>query len=150
AGDPGGHEEDLRVGAVEQREQRLALRLLAASTRRTLATRRGVGGDDPPARRSVDAAELVPERARRRAKEHRVPSAKRLRIGAVGERDLDLDEHVAGAWPRLGNVLEPHVPRPVKDQRPQSRPIPKPPPRGPPRPLQTRYPENRCASVPSL
>ena len=42
----------------------------------------------------------------------------RLRVGAVGERDLDLDEHVAG--PRLGpgDVLEPDVAGPVEDQRP--------------------------------
>ena len=41
----------------------------------------------------------------------------RFRVGAVGERDLDLDEHVAGAGLRIGNVLEPQVARPVEDER---------------------------------
>ena len=44
-------------------------------------------------------------------------AVERLRVGAVGERDLDLDEHVAGAGLRVGDVLEPDVARPVEDQR---------------------------------
>ena len=41
----------------------------------------------------------------------------RLGVGAVGERDLDLHEHVAGPRPRGGHVLEPHVARPVEAER---------------------------------
>ena len=42
----------------------------------------------------------------------------RLQVGAVGERDLDLDEHVAR--PRLGvrHLLEPQVAGAVEAERP--------------------------------
>ena len=42
----------------------------------------------------------------------------RLQVGAVGERDLDADEHVAR--PRLGarHVLQAEVARAVEPQRP--------------------------------
>ena len=43
-------------------------------------------------------------------------AVERLGIGAVRERDLDLDEDVAGPRHRVGNVLELHVARPVEDQ----------------------------------
>ena len=45
-------------------------------------------------------------------------AAERLRVGAVGERDLDLDEHVArarlGAW----DLLDPQVAGAVVEERP--------------------------------
>ena len=116
AGDPLRHEQELRVRAVQQREQALAQGLVAAPARRALPARRRVGRDHATPGRRVHPAELVTERARRRAEQHRVSPVVRLRVGAVGERDLDLDEHVAG--PRLGpgDVLEPDVARPVEDQ----------------------------------
>ena len=117
AGDPLGDEDQLGVGAVQEREQVLAERLVAAGARGADAAGRRVRRDHPPAERDVDPAELVPERARRRAEQQRVAAVERLGVGAVGERDLDLDEHVAGAGLRIGNVLEPEVARPVEDQR---------------------------------
>ena len=42
----------------------------------------------------------------------------RLQVGAVGERDLDLDEHVAGAGLRVRHVLEPEIARAVEAERP--------------------------------
>ena len=45
-------------------------------------------------------------------------AAERLQVGAVGERDLDLDEHVARPRLRARHVLEPQVARPVEAQRP--------------------------------
>ena len=44
-------------------------------------------------------------------------AAERLQIGAVGERHLDLHEHVAGAGLGSRNILEPDVTRSVKSQR---------------------------------
>ena len=45
----------------------------------------------------------------------------RLQVGAVGERDLDLDEHVAlGGGSGSRHVLEPQVARPVEDERPHA------------------------------
>ena len=101
ARDPLRHEHELGVGAVQQREQVLAERLVAAGARRAVAARRRVRRDHAAAGRDVDPAELVSERARRRAEQQRVAALERLRVGAVGERDLDLDEHVAG--PGLGS-----------------------------------------------
>jgi hypothetical protein len=121
AGDPLGHEDQLGVGAVQEREQVLAQRLLAAAARWADAARRRVGGDDAAAERDVDPAEFVPERAGRRAEQDRVAAQERLRVGSVRERDLDLDEHVAGAGHGIGYVFEPDVPGPVEDQRPQGR-----------------------------
>src|SRR5262245_26628409 len=56
-----------------------------------------------------DAAELVTERGRRLLRQQRVPSPECLQVGAVGERELDLHEHVArpGLGPR--NVLDAQV-----------------------------------------
>ena len=55
------------------------------------AARRRVGRDDSASGRDVDPAELVPERARQLAEQHGVSAAVRLEVGAVGQRDLDLD-----------------------------------------------------------
>jgi hypothetical protein len=118
AGDPLRHEQELRVGAVQQRKQALAEGLVAAPARPAVPARRGVGRDHAPAGRRVHPAELVPERARPRAEQHGVTPVVRLRVGAVGECDLDLDEHVAGSRLGTGDVLEPDVARPVEDQRP--------------------------------
>ena len=41
----------------------------------------------------------------------------RLQVGAVGQRDLDLDEHVARAGLRTRHLLEPQVPGAVEAQR---------------------------------
>ena len=112
-----GDEDELGVGAVEQREQVRAERLLAAAAGVAGAAGRGVGSDDPPPGRDVDPAELVPERARRRPEQHRVTAPERLQVGAVGERDLDLHEHVAlGDRLGTGYVLEPQVAGPVEDE----------------------------------
>ena len=54
------------------------------------------------ARRDVDPADLVPERARQLAEQHGVSAAVGLEIGAVGQRDLDLEEDVAVARNRVG------------------------------------------------
>ena len=117
AGDALGDEDELGVGAVEEREEVLALGLLAARAGRARAAGGGVGGDDAAAGGDVDAAELVPERARRRPEQHGVAAAERLQVGAVGERDLDLHEHVAVVR-RLGprDVLESQVAGAVEDE----------------------------------
>ncbi len=97
----------------------LAERLLAACAGGAGAAGGGVRGDDAPAGGDVDAAELVPERARRRPEQHGVAAPERLQVGAVGERHLDLHEHVAlglGLGPR--HVLEPQVAGPVEDEGP--------------------------------
>ena len=44
-------------------------------------------------------------------------AAVRLEVGAVGERDLDLDEHVALARLRPWHVLDPDVAGPVEEDR---------------------------------
>ena len=51
--------------------------------------------------------------------QHGVAAPERLQVGAVGERHLDLHEHVAVGL-RLGprHVLEPEVARAVEDERP--------------------------------
>ena len=112
------HEDELGVGAVEEREEVLAEGLLAAQARWARAAGGGVGSDDAAAGGGVDAAELVPERARRRPEQHGVAAAEGLQVGAVGERDLDLHEHVAVGG-RLGprHVLEPQVAGAVEDER---------------------------------
>ena len=118
-GDARRHEDELGVGAVEEGEEVDAERLLPADAGGARPARRRVRGDDAPAGRHVDAAELVPERARRRPEQHRVPAPKRLQVGAVGERHLDLHEHVPvvdDLGPR--HVLEPQVAGAVEDERP--------------------------------
>ena len=79
AGDPLGNEQELGVGAVQQREEVLAERLLAAHC--TAGTRRTAPSwpRPPRARGDVDPADLVPERARRRAEEDGVPAPIGLR-----------------------------------------------------------------------
>ena len=117
--DPRRDEQELRVGPVEQWEQPVAERLLTARAGRTVAARRRVCGHDAASGRDVDPAELVPEPAGRWIEQDRVTSPERLRVGAVGERHLDLDENVA----RIdqlgpGDVLHAHVSRAVEDQCP--------------------------------
>ena len=60
-----------------------------------------------------------PNRPWQLAEQDRVAAPVRLRVRAVGERDLDAHEHVAG--PRLGawHLLQPHVARPVEDESSQ-------------------------------
>ena len=99
ARDPLGDEDELGVGAVEKREEVLAERLLAAAAGAAGAARSGVRGDDAPPGGDVDAAELVPERARRRAEQDGMAAPERLQVGAVGERHLDLDDDVAVCRP---------------------------------------------------
>ena len=52
------------------------------------------------------------------AEQHRVPPSVGLEVGAVGERHLDLEEHLALAGHGIGNVLESQVAGPVEPQRP--------------------------------
>jgi hypothetical protein len=104
ARDPLGHDEQLRVRAVEEPE--------------VVAVPVGVGGDDAAAGRDVDPAELVSERAGRLAEQHRMPAPERLQVGSVGERGLDADEDVARPGLGIRHLLEPQVARPVEDQRP--------------------------------
>src|SRR5207244_204503 len=79
------------------------------------AAGRGVPGDDAVA--VGDAAKLVTEGRRRLARQQRVAAAKGLLVGAVGERHLDLHEHVA--WAGLGSrhVLDPQVAGGVQERR---------------------------------
>ena len=116
--DPLGDEEKLRVRAVQERQEVLAERLLPPAAGRAAAARCGVRGDDPPAGGHVDPADLVPEGARQLAEEDRVAAPVRLEVGAVGQRDLDLEEDLAVAGHRVRDVLEPEVARAVQDQRP--------------------------------
>ena len=117
--DPLGHEQELGIRAVEQREEVLTERLLPSFAGLARPAGGRVGGDDPSPGGDVDAAELVPEGARRRPEQHRMPASEGLEVGAVGERDLDLDEHVPlGLRLRPRHLLEPQVAGPVKDERP--------------------------------
>ena len=107
--------DDDRLG-VGTREERELAALLSAPATAAAPTGRAVGGDDPP---SVDdPAELVPEPRRRFPCEQRMSAAERLEVGAVGERDLDLDEDVAR--PCLGprHLLDAKVARRVQERRP--------------------------------
>jgi hypothetical protein len=108
-GDSGRHQQELGIRAVEERLQVLAERLLAAGARRALPARRRVGCHHPPSGGDVGPAELVPERAGDIRQQERVAAAEGLRVGAVGERDLDLDEHVAGPRHGLRHLLHPQV-----------------------------------------
>ena len=60
----------------------------------------------------------MPERARQLTQQHGVAAPECLQVGAVGERDLDLHEHVAGAGLGGGDVLQPEVAGPVEAERP--------------------------------
>ena len=103
-GDPLGDDEPVRVGAGEELERAA---LLTARTAVARAARRGVRRDDAA---TVDeTAELVPERRRRLARQQRVPAPVRLQVGAVGERHLDLHEHVARARLRPRHLLDPQI-----------------------------------------
>ena len=118
ASDALGDEEELGVGAVEQREELLAERLLAPRARRADPARRRVRRDEPPAGRDVDPADLVPERARRWVEEDGMPAPVRLEVGAVRQGDLDLEHDVTGARHRVGHLVEPQVARRVQPKRP--------------------------------
>ena len=90
------------------------------SSRRPLAALVAGGrvrGDDALAAGDVDPAELVTERARELAEEDGVATPEGLQVGAVGQRHLDLHEHVAGAWLRTRDLLEPQIPDAVEAQR---------------------------------
>ena len=69
------HEDELGVGAVEEREEVFAQGLLPARAGDARAAGGGVGGDDAAAGGDVDAAELVAERARRRPEQDGVAAA---------------------------------------------------------------------------
>src|SRR2546422_964533 len=76
----------------------------------------GAGGrvrcdDAPPI---DDPAELVPEARRRLPQEQWMPSPVGLQVGAVGERDLDLHEHLPRARFRPGQLLNAQVARGVQ------------------------------------
>ena len=80
----------------------------------TLVARRRVRGDDPPARLDVDAAELVPERARQLAEQDRVPAPKGLQVGAVGQGDLTRTSTSPGPASGRGTSSEAQVARSVE------------------------------------
>jgi hypothetical protein len=84
------------VGAVEELER---LAALVAGGR--------VRGHDAPAGRDVDTRKLVTERARQLAQEDGMAAPEGLQVGAVGKRNLDLDEHVAGAGLGTWDLFEP-------------------------------------------
>ena len=68
-------------------------------------------------RGNVDPAELVTERARELAKEDGVTAPEGFQVGAVCQRHLDLDEHVARAGLRTRDLFEPQIPDAVEAQR---------------------------------
>ena len=107
-----GHDEPLGVRAGEKHELAALLAARAAVAR---AARRGVRGDD--AAPVDEPAELVAEARGRLREQQRMAAPVRLQVGAVGERDLDLDEHVAR--PRLGtrHLLDPQVAGRVEQRR---------------------------------
>jgi hypothetical protein len=114
----GWDEHVLRVRAVEKWiEVRAELLLPAAAGRAGPAGRRVRGHDSLPGS-DVDAAELVPEWAGQLAEQDRVAPVECLRIGAVGQSDLDLDDDVAPLGLRLGDVFQPEVAGPVEEERP--------------------------------
>ena len=106
ARDRGRNQQVLGVRAVQELER---LAALVAGGR--------VRGDDALAGRDVDAAELVTERARELAEQDGVAAPEGLQVGAVGQRHLDLDEHVAGAGLRTRDLFEPQIPDAVEAQR---------------------------------
>ena len=117
ARDPLGHEQQLGVRAVEEREEALAERLLPTLARRARSARGGVRDDDArPVATSIPQTSW-PNGLGGGAEQDRVPTAVRLQVGAVGERHLDLEEHLALGRSRLGHVLEPQVAGAVEDER---------------------------------
>ena len=106
------HDDPVRVRAGE--ELQLAA-LLAPRAAVAGTARRRVGGDH--ASPVDEPAELVPERRRRFAQQDRMPAAVRLQIRAVGQRDLDLHEHLAGPGLGLRHVLDAQVARRVQPRR---------------------------------
>jgi hypothetical protein len=106
----------LRVGAVEERLEVLAELFLAAPAGRAPTARRGVRGNHPPSGGDVHPAELVAERTGKLAEEDWVPAAEGFRVGAVRERDLDLDEDVSGLGLWLRDLLEAQVVGPVEEE----------------------------------
>src|SRR5207253_428177 len=82
------------------------------------AAGRRVRGDDAPAGRDVEAAELVAEGGRRLREQQRMAPAERLQIGAVRERDLDLHEHVALAGHWIRHLLDAEISGRVEARRP--------------------------------
>jgi hypothetical protein len=107
----------LRVGTVQEGIEVGAELLLPAAAGRALAARSRVRSHDPAAGGDIHTAELVPERAGQLAEEDGMAALKRLRVGPVGQRDLDLDDDVARLRFRLGGLLEPKVAWPVEEER---------------------------------
>ena len=118
AGDPLGDEQQLGVRAVQQREEVLAERLLPARARRARAAWRRVRDHHATSGCDVDSAGLVAEGAGRRAEQDGVAPAVCLEIGPIGERDLDLQQHIALAGCRVGHVLQAEVAGAVQPKRP--------------------------------
>ena len=103
-GDALRHDDPVGVRSREEDELAALLSECAAGTR---STRCAVGGDD--AATVDDPAELVPESCRRLHGENRVPATECLQVGAVGESQLHLDEHVARSWLGPRNLLDAQV-----------------------------------------
>jgi hypothetical protein len=110
--DPLGHHEPLRVRTGEERE---VAALLAAKATVAFAARRRVRGDDTPA--VEQPTELVPVRRGRLGHQQGMAAPIRLQVGAVGQCDLDLDEHVARA--RLGtrDLCDPQIAGGIEQRR---------------------------------
>ena len=121
ARNPFRDDEQLPIGAVQQRQQVVAEGCAATGALRARSTRSGVRSDDTLSGCDVDAGELVSERRRRLGEQQRVAAAERLQVGAVGERDLDLHEDVARAGLRVGHLLDAQVARRVEPRRPHGR-----------------------------
>src|SRR5437762_3571682 len=77
-------------------------------------------GQPPAPALHVHAAELVAERGGQPVENARVPTLERLQVRAVGQRDLDLDEHVARPRFWFRHVLEPKIARAVEPQGPHA------------------------------
>ena len=102
--DPLRHDEPIRVRTGEELQ---VAALLSARAPVAGAAGSGVGGDHTT---PVDEpAELVPERGRRLAQQDRMTAAERLQIGSVGQRNLDLHEHLARAGLGLRYILDAQV-----------------------------------------
>ena len=107
-----GHDEPFGVRACEKRE---VTALLAARAAFALSARRRVRRDDTTA---VDqAAELVTEAGGRLREQQRMTTPVGLHVGAIRERDLDLDEHVARAGLRARHLLDAQVTGCVEQRR---------------------------------
>jgi hypothetical protein len=117
-GDVRRDEHILRIGAVQEWIEVGAELLLPTAAGRAVAARGRVRRRDTTAGGDVHAAELVAEAAGQLAEQDGMAALKRLRVGPVCQRELDLDDDVARLRLRFGDLLEPEVAWPVEEERP--------------------------------